>query len=786
MIETPAAPDKAPARPHGKNSDNETIRTSELVQEFGRFMRDALADTDRFYLALHLAFKMPSRYMPHPYRQADQGQCTADDDFYHASDLLRLQRHKRVHHLMAGDAIMAYINTWDEAEAADLMGLLQTLRWQIAGAKTAWLAAGITPYRVCLIDIDADSMKSLVRQGSEALDEKMQIPESLKMRLSTAGVIEQRERATELLQYLLAPTAGTDMPPSTRTKCRRMRSIATKTEAHLDWIFMKTGKYRKYASWDAIERRKVNNETQKAWLESHVARGPEDEELSLKTLHEASLEGGQARAWAIAKGLELIMQEDGLQLTLVTFTNPAGWSPAGRNYTGASPQEANRTLKHRAALFRKALNNASADLTALGFMVTEPQETGSPHVHMMVLSDDSARVIDIALGYREITCPCGETSLAKKWHLTNVVYEDRRTVFDGTCPHCGEAQAGVSSSHQIDARDFEYDATDVDADGKPRQANAAAYLSKYLFKAKGLSGDEDTLSYQAWRTGVGCRTISFFGFGRGFISKFQAVSRSLHQPEGTISDEAFIAAQEAAKESRWSDVLRIVAELPERLRERRENVDGIDQVPVTITKTPLDPITGSPLHYLSKEVPVPGEFRRANGLIGRQFTGAGATWEKAIDEEVTEDGEVLAEHVVGFWIQDEMLRLRTPGWRIEKMDESDQWDGEDQDDRSSDEVANDLLKEILMKNKQLAFNEEWQSLIESYSRSVGADAPTPADRRKITSPASGLLTSALTPGDVEQLLIDHSDRIYPAKAAEIWKKLFPDGGKTFSLEETWA
>jgi hypothetical protein len=264
----------------------------------------------------------------------------------------------------------------------------------------------------------------------------------------------------------------------------------------------------------------LDRKWQKYWLEHRImvrVDEPHRKPMRLDDLHKGTIHGQRSEDYAIAIGLQMLAEERGLAFVMATVTLPGEWSPVvskGRKsaYNGASPYDANRELKARLKLIRTNLVD-TLDV-AIGFVVTEPQKTGSPHCHFMLLTDDADRAEKIILGYKE------------------------------------------DEDHQIDVRRWHLDPT------QSKAASIASYLTKYLMKGKDLDEQsEESIAWSAWRRGCAARTTSFFGLGKGFKGRWRAVYRSDVHLDYVVEEEGFCRIKAAMNASNWGKALAIVAGL---------------------------------------------------------------------------------------------------------------------------------------------------------------------------------------------------------------------------------
>lgn len=302
--------------------------------------------------------------------------------------------------------------------------------------------------------------------------------------------------------------------PKFRT--RQLKKLKVETEAHLGWLFGKTGdgkNQRKWCSYSALDDKRIEAQWQKEWLAKRYMQRDEDGKIvPMSTLHEMTLEAKRSEDYAIALGLQGLAERRGLKFVMATYTLEGEWSPKrgkrASKYNGKSPKEANTELKLRLQRIRKALEYGLD--TWIGFCVTEPQETGAPHLHILALVSDSAKAEEIILKYK------------------------------------------TSETHQVDVRTWD-DHTQSEA-----AAAIASYMTKYLKKNDDLDpNDEDALALAAWRRGAACRTTSFFGLGKGFKARWRAVYRSDITAGFVLEDDGFLAVKSAMHRRDWSTALEI-------------------------------------------------------------------------------------------------------------------------------------------------------------------------------------------------------------------------------------
>lgn len=299
---------------------------------------------------------------------------------------------------------------------------------------------------------------------------------------------------------------------------RTLKRLRERVEAHLAWIFGAVGKDRKWASDHAVSMMEADVIWSREWAAEHfMVRVDDGYVMPMQELMDSSVALRRSEDYALAIGIQSLAEKHQLQFVMVTVTLPGEFSPKVGNrrsvYNDGSPAEANRVLKAMMKRIRTNLLDGAG--MCVGFCVTEPQVTGTPHCHVMILTDDPARVEAIVLGYKE------------------------------------------SPDHQIDVRHWHL------SPDEGRAASIATYLTKYLMKGKDLDrGSEEALALAAWRRGAACRTTSWFGLGKGFKGRWRVVFRAEMTGEADkIKAPSFKAVRAAMQAKNWGLALSHVADL---------------------------------------------------------------------------------------------------------------------------------------------------------------------------------------------------------------------------------
>lgn len=299
---------------------------------------------------------------------------------------------------------------------------------------------------------------------------------------------------------------------------RLLKRLRERVEAHLAWIFGVVGNDRKWASDYAVGMMEADVIWSREWASEHfMARVDDGYCMTMQDLMDSSVALRRSEDYALAIGLQSLAEKHDLKFVLVTVTLPGEYSPKVGNrksvYNGGSPQEANKVLKAMMKRIRTNLLDGAG--MCIGFCVTEPQITGTPHCHVMILTDDPARVESIVLGYKQ------------------------------------------SADHQIDVRHWHL------SPDEGRAASIATYLTKYLMKGKDLDrGTDEALALAAWRRGAACRTTSWFGLGKGFKGRWRVVFRAEMTGEADkIRAPSFKAVRDAMRAKNWGLALSYVADL---------------------------------------------------------------------------------------------------------------------------------------------------------------------------------------------------------------------------------
>lgn len=317
---------------------------------------------------------------------------------------------------------------------------------------------------------------------------------------------------------------------------RVLKRLREKIEAHIAWGLGLINEDRRWASNGAIDMVSIDAEWLEKWSARYTMVRQEDNyPMPLKDLVEGAARTRRAEDYAIAIGLQQIAERMGLHFVLATVTLPGEWSPKmglrASEWNGASPAEANRALK--SLMHKMRTNLVDSVAVCIGFCVTEPQKTGVPHCHVMLLTSDPAAVERIVKSYKE------------------------------------------NKDHQIDVRRWHLDPSEG------RAASIASYLTKYLMKGheggpKASDGSpvpkddavyvdwlDEQRAFAAWRRGAATRTVSWFGLGRGFKGRWRLVFRSVLQDTAKdIKDPAFVLIRRSMDEKRWGDALTILGGSP--------------------------------------------------------------------------------------------------------------------------------------------------------------------------------------------------------------------------------
>lgn len=373
----------------------------------------------------------------------------------------------------------------------------------------------LEPYETLLAQ--ADLGMRLVRFDPRAFD--------LLEQYGSAWVALVREAilpGTDMHAVLSSVPAWSDACHKRRTDAkwasRQLKRLRERLEAHLAWIFGKVDKSSRWASPHARDMMEREVHWSREWQDGHFMARPEDGFIMpMKELVEQSVKMRRSEDYALAIGLQSLAERHRLHFVMVTVTLPGEWSPRrgprSSVYNGASPQEANRELKSMMKRIRTNLLDGSG--VCIGFCVTEPQETGVPHCHVMILTDDPARVERIVLSYKQ------------------------------------------SPVHQIDVRRWHL------APEEGKAASIASYLTKYLMKGKDLDkSTPDALALAAWRRGAACRTTSWFGLGKGFKGRWRVVFRAeLTGEADTIRSKTFQKVRDCMHNKNWGLALSLVADL---------------------------------------------------------------------------------------------------------------------------------------------------------------------------------------------------------------------------------
>jgi hypothetical protein len=372
------------------------------------------------------------------------------------------------------------------------------LDWKTWEAQLLGHAGAVLPYLRATHDELRDEAQRIPRQLDELV--RQQLREQCRLLDKVRGIESSLEpdseaeadvEAAEPEGYAAAMVAAAELrfgelvPGQTlnaqlaRVRDRRYwsRFLARRVREAREHLNLKLGLVgaggRQYCSEEARAQRRTQLQNQQQWLQDTMLRAVIDGKMVEIPLEQVAKSARQklARLYAFIKAMDLLAEEAGLTVALLTTTLEGEWhaNPQHRSkdhrWNGATPREANRELGERFQSIRRDLDKQGIRLS--GLWAGEPHADGCPHRHHWVLFDPKhCRAVFAAfLGYFP-----GKLKLRGDPHAGDDTLIETRE----------DALAGKSRKLRRKKEGAQVDVSIID---KKKGSSGASYVLKYVMKA---------------------------------------------------------------------------------------------------------------------------------------------------------------------------------------------------------------------------------------------------------------------------------------------------------------
>lgn len=240
---------------------------------------------------------------------------------------------------------------------------------------------------------------------------------------------------------------------------------------------------------------------QREWLEASTVESVNDDgeiiSLSLANLADEKEKQRQAEFWCWCAAFQLLAEQSGLEMSMLTLTLEPEYHPnpsnGGGKWNGTTPAEAHKELVRRWAVIRAAL--AQLSITLSGFRVVEAHKDGCPHFHVLIAYRPAVRATILAEVLKRFP---GKIAVRTR---DTVTCKDTRMYFDDAASAAG---AGRSETYKNEGAQAELTIINIAI------SRLVTYMTKYLIK---LSKNDRA---GAWRSCWSIRGIQWFGVRDSF------------------------------------------------------------------------------------------------------------------------------------------------------------------------------------------------------------------------------------------------------------------------------